>query len=329
MNDRPICAPPNGEAPQDNSQVLAGVGPAPCPLEPLVEPAHDGSAHDGSAYNDVAAANPNTPNPHTQRAYASDWAHFTAWCRRQDLNLLPPSPQLVGLYINACASGDLSVGGKSNARSTLERRLSALIHAYAQRGYRLDRRHPHLTTLRAAIRNTPSAPPRQKAAIRREDLIAMLETLERGTLRGLRDRAMLLIGFAGNLRRSQIVGLDCGPEQTQDGHGWVEIADHAIVLTLRAQNRWRELEIPTSPSPATCPVVALRTWLRLAHIDHGPLFRRVRAQGKEVGTQRLDAREIARLVKRTALAAGVRGDLSERERRESFAGNSLRTGPTR
>lgn len=67
--------------------------------------------------------------------------------------------------------------------------------------------------LRASATNTPPRP-RQKEAILPEDLIAMLETLDRGSLRGRRDRAMLLLGFAGGLRRSEIVGLDVGRDQT-------------------------------------------------------------------------------------------------------------------
>lgn len=66
----------------------------------------------------------------------------------------------------------------------------------------------------AGIRNTHAAPPRQKEAILPEDLIAMLETLDRGTLPGMRDRAMLLMGFVGGLRRSEITGLDLGRDQT-------------------------------------------------------------------------------------------------------------------
>ncbi|MET3778152.1 site-specific recombinase XerD [Rhizobium alvei] len=61
----------------------------------------------------------------------------------------------------------------------------------------------------------------------------MLETLDRGSLRGLRDRAMLLLGFAGDLRRSEIVGLDVGRDQTEDGRGWIEILDKELLVTLR------------------------------------------------------------------------------------------------
>lgn len=172
----------------------------------------------------------------TRRAYAADWKHFAGWCRRQGFVLMPPDPRVVGLYITACASGAVVGDRKPNSVSTIERRLSSLSWNYAQRGgERLDRKDRHIATVLAGIRNRHAAPPRQKEAILPEDLVAMLETLDRGTLRGLRDRAMLLIGFAGGLRRSEIVGLDCGRDHTEDGRGWVEILDKGMLLHL--QNR--------------------------------------------------------------------------------------------
>ena len=263
----------------------------------------------------------------TRRAYASDWKHFSSWCRRQGVELFPPDPQVVGLYITACASGTVSGDRKPNSVSTIERRLSSLSWNFAQRGLVLDRKDRHIATVMAGIRNRHAAPPRQKEAILPEDLIAMLETLDRGTLRGLRDRAMLLVGFAGALRRSEIVGLDVSRDQTEDGRGWVEFfPGKGLLVTLRGKTGWREVEIGRGSSDATCPVVALETWLRLARIAHGPLFRKVTGQGKKIGAERLNDQEIARLVKRAALAAGVRGDLAEGERGKLFAGHSLRAG---
>lgn len=262
----------------------------------------------------------------TRRAYASDWKHFSGWCRRQGLEVLPPSPLTVGLYITACASGAATADRVPNSVSTIERRLSALTWNYTQRGTPLDRADRHIATVLAGIRNTHASPPRQKEAVLPEDVIAMLETLDRGTLRGLRDRAMLLLGFAGGLRRSEIVGLDLHRDDTEDGGGWVEILDKGMIVTLRGKTGWREVEIGRGSSDTTCPVVALQTWLRLARIGHGPLFRRIRGQGKDVGPDRLTDQQVARLVKRAALAAGVRGDLPEGEREEKFAGHSLRAG---
>ncbi len=276
----------------------------------------------GRARDYVEAAS----SANTRRAYASDWKQFASWCRRQGVEMFPPDPQVVGLYITACASGKATGDKKPNSVSTVERRLSSLTWNYAQRGQPLDRKDRAIATVMAGIRNTHAAPPRQKEAVLPEDLIAMLETLDRGSLRGLRDRAMLLIGFAGGLRRSEIVGLDVGRDQTEDGRGWVEFLEKGLLVTLRGKTGWREVEVGRGSSDATCPVVALETWLKLARIAHGPLFRRVTGQGKAVGAERLNDQEVARLVKRTALTAGVRGDLPEGQRGMMFAGHSLRAG---
>lgn len=284
----------------------------PAHLERLADRARD--------YVDAASS------ANTRRAYTSDWKHFSGWCRRQGLEVLPPSPQTVGLYITACASGAATADRQANSVATIERRLSALTWNYAQAGTPLDRTDRHIATVLAGIRNTHGAPPRQKEAVLPEDVIAMLETLDRGTLRGLRDRAMMLLGFAGGLRRSEIVGLDVNRDDTEDGQGWVEILDKGMIVTLRGKTGWREIEIGRGSSDATCPIVALQTWLKLARIGHGPLFRRVTGQGKDVGPDRLNDQQVARLVKRAALAAGVRGDLPEGEREEKFAGHSLRAG---
>ncbi|ACM39752.1 MULTISPECIES: site-specific integrase [Rhizobium/Agrobacterium group] len=266
----------------------------------------------------------------TRKAYACDWKHFSAWCRRLNLRPLPPDPQTVGLYITACASGNAvgtpTRGAKTNAVSTIERRLSSLSWNYAQRGLTLDRKDRHIATVMAGIRNSHARPPVQKEAVLAEDIIAMIETLDRGTLRGLRDRAMLLIGYAGGLRRSEIVGLDIKPDQTEDGRGWIEIFDKGMLVTLRGKTGWREVEIGRGSSDTTCPVVAVESWITFARLAHGPLFRRVTGQGKSIGPNRLNDKEVARLVKRAAMAAGVRGDLSEIERAFKFSGHSLRAG---
>jgi len=313
---KPLDPLDRDEAP---SPALTGQGGA--GLEPSRAPAHLAPLADRARGYVEAASSANT-----RRAYAADWRHFSSWCRRQGLEAFPPSPQTVGLYITACASGAATADRKPNSVATIERRLSALTWNYAQRGTPLDRKDRHIATVFAGIRNTHAVPPRQKEAVLPEDIIAMLETLDRGSLRGLRDRAMLLIGFAGGLRRSEIVGLDVGREQTEDGRGWIEIVAGGMILNLRGKTGWRVVEVGRGSADATCPVVALETWLKLARISHGPLFRRVVGGGKAMGPDRLNDREVARLVKRTALAAGVRGDLPEGQRAMAFAGHSLRSG---
>jgi len=289
--------------------------PAPSPARPAHLANLAGRARD---YAEAASS------ANTKRAYAADWRHFTAWCERLGLDPVFPDPQVIGLYMTACASGTATADRRKDSVSTIERRLSALSWNFTQRAIPLDRKDRHIATVLAGIRNTHGQPPRQKEAVLGDDVIAMLETLKRGTLRGLRDRAMLLIGFAGGLRRSEIVGLDVGRDQTDDGRGWVEILKKGMIVSLRGKTGWREIEIGRGSSDATCPVVALQTWLTFARIGHGPLFRRV--AGKQVGPERLTDKQVARLVKTAAMAAGVRGDSPEGERADKFSGHSLRAG---
>jgi integrase len=211
----------------------------------------------------------------TRKAYGSDWRHSAGWARRHSLPALPPDPQILGLYIAACASGAMT--GKPDSVATLERRISALRWNFAQRGEKFERADRHVATVLAGVRRTQGRPPEQKEAILPEDLRAMIATLDLRDLRGLRDRAILLIGFAGGLRRSEIVRLDRGARQTRDGTGWTDILDDGVLVTLRGKTGWREVEIGRGSSDLSCPVVALEAWLKFARIANGPLFRRARA----------------------------------------------------
>ena len=241
----------------------------------------------------------------TQRAYAADWKMFASWLRRQGLPETPPDPEAVGLYL----ASQVERRGAELSVATLERRLSGIAWRYRQLGEPLEIRDRHIATVLAGIRRRHGRPPAQKAAIFADELLAMLATLEMD-LRGLRDRAILAIGFAGGLRRSEIVGLDCGPRQTEDGSGWVELFPEGALLTIRGKTGWRDVEIGRGSRPDTCPVALLETWLRLGRISHGPLFRPIARKNGGVSGERLTDKHVVRLVKTCALAAGLRGDLS-------------------
>jgi integrase len=257
----------------------------------------------------------------TRRAYAADWRHFASWLRRQGLAETPPDPEAVGLYLTS----QVERRGAELSVATLERRLSGIAWRYRQLSQPLNIRDRHIATVLAGIRRRHGRPPLQKAAVFADELLAMLATLDMD-LRGLRDRAILAIGFAGGLRRSEIVGLDCGPDQTEDGSGWVEIFPEGALLTIRGKTGWREVEIGRGSRSDTCPVALLETWLRLGRIARGPLFRAVTRKNGGVGSERLTDKHVVRLVKACALAAGLRGDLTEGERGLAFAGHSLRAG---
>jgi integrase len=257
----------------------------------------------------------------TQRAYAADWRHFASWLRRQGLPETPPDPEAVGLYL----ASQVERRGAELSVATLERRLSGIAWRYRQLGQPLEIRDRHIATVLAGIRRRHGRPPLQKAAIFADELLAMLATLDMD-LRGLRDRAILAIGFAGGLRRSEIVGLDCGPRQSEDGSGWIEILPEGALLTIRGKTGWRDVEIGRGSRADTCPVALLETWLRLGRIGHGPLFRPIARKNGGVSGERLTDKHVVRLVKTCALAAGLRGVLAEGERRLAFGGHSLRAG---
>ena len=259
----------------------------------------------------------------TLTAYAKDWAHFARWCRMKGTEPLPPSPEMIGLYLADLASGS----GPSPALSvrTIDRRLSGLAWNYAQRGFTLDRKNRHIATVLAGIKRKHARPQVQKEAILAEDILAMVATLPYD-LRGLRDRAILLLGYAGGLRRSEIVSLDVHKDDTPDSGGWIEIFDQGALLTLNAKTGWREVEIGRGSKDQTCPVHALEQWLHFAKIDFGPVFVGTSRDGKKALENRLNNKHVARLIKRTVLDAGIRSDLPEKDRLALFSGHSLRAG---
>ena len=286
-NSGAFCIAQNGDSDQEKSDDIslpahvAGSGS----LDRLVDAARD--------YARAAASD------NTLKAYAKDWAHFARWCRMKGAEPLPPSPEMIGLYLADLASG----AGPSPALSvsTIERRLSGLAWNYAQRGFVLDRKNRHIATVLAGIKRKHARPPVQKEAI-------------------------LALGYAGGLRRSEIVSLDVGKDDTPDSGGWIEILDDGAVLTLNAKTGWREVEIGLGSSNSSCPVHALEQWLHFARIDFGPVFVGTTRGGKKALETRLNDKHVARLIKRTVLDAGIRSELPEKERLALFSGHSLRAG---
>ena len=278
-------------------------------LERLVETARD--------YAEKATAE------NTNKAYKADWAHFSSWCRRRGADQLVPDPQLIGLYITELASPTRSADRLSV--STIERRLSGLSWNYQQRGKHLDRKDRHIASVLAGIKRQHARPPVQKEPISPEELLEMVATLTFG-LRDMRDRSILLLGYAGGLRRSEIVGLDVNRDDTDDSKGWVEVEDGGAVIIQRTKTGWKEAEVARGSTDQSCPVHALEQWMHYAKIDFGPIYRRVLRDNSGVQAERLNDKHVARLIKKTMLEAGLRPDVPDAERVKLFSGHSLRSG---
>lgn len=322
--------------------------PAEPPIAPLSNPGNERDAHGDESFEVPNLAGSGSldrlvdtakdyarqaTSDNTNAAYKADWAHFNSWCRRRGADTLPPSPELLGLYIANCASPD--DGAPALSVSTIDRRLSGLAWNYQQRGFALDRKDRHIATVLAGIRRKHARPPVQKEAVLAEDILNMIATLSFG-LRDQRDRAILLMGYAGGLRRSEIVSLDISRDDTgstgraPDSKGWVTIEEQGLILTLRGKTGWREVEIGRGSSDQTCPVHALEQYLHYARIDtkinRGPLFQRITRDDRKITGDRLSDKHVARLVKKTVRDAGIRSDLPEAERLALFSGHSLRAG---
>lgn len=265
----------------------------------------------------------------TNKAYKADWKHFASWCRRKGVDALVPSPAVIGLYISDCAKPQ--DGSPRLSVSTIERRLSGLAANYRQRGISLDMKDRHIASVWAGIKRQHAKPPTQKEAVLIEDVLEMVGALS-FSLRDLRDRAILLIGYAGGLRRTEIVGLDVGKDESDDSRGYIELLDGGAVLYIKGKTGWREVEIGRGSADQTCPVHALEQWLHYAKIDFGPVFRRVFRDNSGIGPERLSDKHVVRLIKRLVLESGVGLDrpalsnLSDEERVKFFSGHSLRAG---
>jgi integrase len=260
----------------------------------------------GPAVDRARAYAENAKAPATRRAYASDWRHFETWCATAGLSCLPAVPETVALYIAALA--------ESHRTATISRRMAAISAAHKAVGQQspASMRHGAVASVWHGIKRTQGmAHQGAKAPVLVENLRAMVRSLRPGVI-GVRDRALLLVGFAGAFRRSELVGLDFEDVQfTSDG---------LVVLLRRSktdqEGEGRRVGLPYGSNPETCPVRALRAWIEGSGIDAGPLFRSVDRHGKIRG--RLSGYAVALIIKKYAGAVGLEP--------AAFSGHSLRAG---
>jgi site-specific recombinase XerD len=241
----------------------------------------------------------------TTRAYRSDWRQFQAWCDRFGLASIPASPTAVALHLTALAEVGRSV-------STVRRRCAAIARAHRLAGHVSPTADPSVMTVLEGIARVHGTAPNKKTALLRDPLLEMVDRIDTSGNAGLRDRALLLVGFALGLRRSELVAIqlkDISPSP-----------DGVTIRIARSKTdqhgRGASLLLPYAESPNPCPVRALRAWLDASGITDGPVFRRLSRAGT-IGKP-LTPQSVALIIKRRADSAG----LDPRE----FAGHSLRSG---
>lgn len=239
----------------------------------------------------------------TVKAYRADWQDFITWCSSHSLTPLPASVETVATYLTAMVEDGKKV-------STLQRRISAISQAHQAAGYESPTQALPVRSVMAGIRREKGSAQEGKAPLLTDDIKAMVSILP-DNLIGIRDRALLLLGFAGAFRRSELVNLD-----VED----IEFNGSGIIVTLKRSKTDQAGQGEKKGIPfgnGTCPVRALQNWLQASGIATGPLFRSINRHG-QLQAGRLSDKAVALVVKRVAQAAGLDPD--------KVSGHSLRAG---
>ena len=240
----------------------------------------------------------------TTRVYRTGWAQFTAWCDEHGVRALPAGAETVALYVANLA--------KDAKPATIDLRLAAISAAHRAAGHDSPTKEEAVRLVRRGVRRTLGTAQRQVRPLTVPELRTMVEGLGTGPA-GCRDRALLLLGFAGALRRSELVGLDVA-DVTEGSDG---LTVHLRRSKTDQEGAGRNVGIPYGSNLATCPVRAWRAWLEISVITDGPAFRAVDRHG-HIGARRLSGQAVALVLKRHAVRAGLDPD--------EVAGHSLRAG---
>lgn len=280
-----------------------------------------------SLANDYAK---NSRSKNTVKSYGSDWRDFDLWCQSKGLTAMPADPHAVACYLADRASQPFTdPKGCRQAplrTSTLARRLSAISQAHQIAGIEFNRRHATIQETWKGIKNTHGTAQKGKEPLLIEDLRQMVESIQtsqgnKDRLIGFRDKALLLLGFAGAFRRSELVGLHIEDlKLVRDGY---------IVNLKRSktdqQGEGREVAIPYGSNPCTCPVRALQDWIKIANLQDGPLFMPINRHGQK-SAKAMTSHAVAVIVKKHAKNKEMAIELSGHSLRSGFATTAAMAG---
>jgi integrase len=235
--------------------------------------------------------------PNTRRAYQSDLAHFLA-----EGGALPATPADVATYLAQFAD--------KLAVATLARRLVAIGRAHASQGLKNPCQAELVRLTLRGIRRTYGRPQRRALALSKQDIAAICAPLGEA-LRDLRDRALLLVGFHGAFRRSELIAIDCKS---------IACSSRGIVITIpksKTDQERKGREVAIARGGLICPVRALECWIEASEIVQGPVFRPI-SVGQTISETALSGDAVSMILKRRLADIG----------RESsnYSGHSLRAG---
>ena len=242
----------------------------------------------------------------TLERYREHWSAFAAWCAAHGgLCALPVEPKTLAMYLAARADEGIRP-------STLGVSLSAIADMHRRHKLQVPNSDPLVAETWDGIRRQLGRARNKKAPLSAPELRRMIDGLPTG-LTGQRDRALLLLGFAGGFRRAELVALQCSS---------LKFVSEGLEVFIERSKTDQEQQghlkmIAYGSDPATCPVRAVKDWIELSGLVAGPVFRPINRY-ERIGGKALTAHAVATIVKRTAAAAG----LSVPE----LSGHSLRAG---
>ena len=244
----------------------------------------------------------------TLRAYKSDFKDFGAFCAKHGLSSLPSEPKIISLYLTHLS--------KNSKISTIRRRLVSISMVHKLKGHYLDTKHPIITENLLGIKRVKGSIQIGKKPLlisHLKSIINVINEQQNEEIKKFRDRSIILIGFGGGFRRTELISID---------YEDLEFVPEGLKITIRRSKTDQFGEgmikgLPYFPNEIYCPVTSLKKWLEISKIKSGPIFRRF-SKGSLLTENRLTDQSVVLLMKKYLDLAGIEN--------KNFAGHSLRAG---
>ena len=245
----------------------------------------------------------------TVRAYKSDFKDFVLFCVKNGFKNLPSDPKIVSLYLTYLSSNEVKI-------STIKRRLVSIGVIHKIKGHYLDTQHPVIIENLMGIKRRKGINQKGKKPLLISNLKEIIDVINKGKepdLKKLRNKALLLIGFAGGFRRNELVSLN-----VED----LEFVFEGLKITLKKSKTDQFGEgftkgIPHFENSSYCPVKNIKYWLNVSKIKKGPVFIRF-SKGTKITNKRLSDQSVALIIKEYLIKAGIDS--------KNYSGHSLRSG---
>ena len=251
----------------------------------------------------------NSKANNTIRAYRSDFKDFSVFCAKNSLKTFPTDSKIVALYLTYLSS-------KGAKFSTLKRRLVSLGVIHKLKGHYLDTKHPIIIENLMGIKRKIGSFQQGKKPIlinQLKSIINVIDNEKTKEIKKIRDKTLILIGFGGGFRRSELVSID---------YNDVELVPEGVKIVIRRSKTDQYGEgmvkgLPYFSNQNYCPVLHLKKWLELSNIKSGPIFRRF-SKSFKLSENRLTDQSVALLLKNYLDVAGIEN--------KNYSGHSLRSG---